>query len=264
LPGNTDNWPDQVTLNGEAVPVVLHDGVPSVRAAAGTHRLAGRFGWDERPGVLPVPSQSGLVALTVNGVPVPRPVLNRNGVFLGDGQRESRTPNALETAVYRLLTDDVPLKLTTRFRLDVAGTVREEAFAPVLPEGYIPLAVSSVLPVRLEADGSLHVQVRPGRWEITLVARAPGVETSVTLPEARRNLPPEEIWSYQPSDRLRVTAASGLPPVDPQQAQVPDEWTGLPAFRVERIRKPLLHVVSHEGAIRRIGREGSAGQFRLR
>jgi hypothetical protein len=146
LPGNTDNWPDQVTLNGEAVPVVLHDGVPSVRAAAGTHRLAGRFGWDERPGVLPVPSQSGLVALTVNGVPVPRPVLNRNGVFLGDGQRESRTPNALETAVYRLLTDDVPLKLRTRFRLDAAGTVREDAFAPVLPVGYIPLGVSSLLP----------------------------------------------------------------------------------------------------------------------
>jgi hypothetical protein len=233
LPGDTDNWPDQVTLNGEAVPVVLHDGAPSVHVGAGNHRLAGRFGWDERPGVLPIPPQSGLVALTVNGVSVPRPVLNRNGVFLGDGQRESRTPNALDTAVYRLLADDVPLRLTTRFRLDVAGTVREEVFAPVLPEGYIPLAVSSALPVRLEADGSLHVQVRPGRWEITLVSRARGVETSVSLPEARRNLPPEEIWSYQPSDRLRVTAASGLPPVDPGEAQVPDEWAGLPAFRVE-------------------------------
>lgn len=231
LPGNTDYWPDEVTLNGDAVPVVLHDGVPSVRVAAGNHRLAGRFAWDERPAVLAVPAESGLVELAVDGVAVPRPALNQNGVFLGDGQRESRTPNALDTAVYRLIADDVPLRMATRLRLDVAGTVREEVFAPVLPEGYVPLALSSTLPVRLEADGSLHVQVRPGRWEITLVARAPGVDGAVSLPAARSNLPPEEIWSYQPSDRLRITAAGGLPPVDPRQAQVPEEWRALPAFR---------------------------------
>ncbi|MBT8446716.1 MAG: hypothetical protein KJO38_06190, partial [Gammaproteobacteria bacterium] len=41
-----------------------------------------------------------------------------------------------------------------------------------------------------------------------------------------------EIWSYRSNDRLRVTAPEGLPPVDPRQAQVPDPWQQLPAFRV--------------------------------
>ncbi len=233
LPGDTDHWPDRVTLNGEPVPVVLHDGVPSVRVRSGNHRVAGQFAWDEPPGLLRVPPQSGLVALTMNGAAVPRPALNANGVFLGDRQRESRTPNALDTAVYRLVLDDVPLRLVTRFRLEVAGTVREEVFSPVLPDGYVPLALTGSLPVRLEADGSLHVQVRPGRWEITLDARAHAVVSAIQLPEPRNNLPQEEIWSYRSSDRLRVTAASGGPPVDPEQAQVPPEWIELPAFRME-------------------------------
>jgi hypothetical protein len=124
LPGNTDYWPDRVTANGEPVTVVLHDGVPSVRVRAGNHQLEGRFRWDERPGVLSVPPQSGLVELAVNGAPVARPVLNRNGVFLGDRSRPSQTPDSLEASVYRLVMDDVPLRLGTVLRLDVSGTVR--------------------------------------------------------------------------------------------------------------------------------------------
>jgi hypothetical protein len=34
-------------------------------------------------------------------------------------------------------------------------------------------------------------------------------------------------------DHLRVTAVEGLSPVDPQQAQVPENWRQLPAFRVQ-------------------------------
>ena len=34
-------------------------------------------------------------------------------------------------------------------------------------------------------------------------------------------------------DRLRVTAVEGLSPVDPQQAQVPENWRQQPAFRIE-------------------------------
>jgi hypothetical protein len=49
----------------------------------------------------------------------------------------------------------------------------------------------------------------------------------------RTNLPDSEIWSYQSNDRLRVTAAEGLPPVDPAQVEVPGNWQSYPAFRVD-------------------------------
>jgi hypothetical protein len=233
LPGDSSYWPDQVTSNGRAIEVVMHAGVPSLLVGSGSYRLAGSFEWDERPGVLRIPRQSGLVALSVNGQSVARPEFNGNSIFLGERQRETTSQDAVSANVYRLVEDNVPTRLTTSIRIDVSGGVREELFGPVLPEGFIPLAINSQLPARLEPDGKLRVQVRPGRWEIILLARAPEVLNAVTLAASDENLPDSEIWSYRSNDRLRVTAAEGLPPVDPQQVQVPGHWQALPAFRIE-------------------------------
>lgn len=234
LPGNTAYWPDRVTANGSPVAVVEHDGMPSVRVQPGRYRLSGRFEWNDRPGVLRVPAQSGLVALTVNGQRIAKPEIDRNGVFLGERKRETQARDAVSVQVYRLVMDNVPTRLVTQVQIDVSGSVREELFGPILPDGFVPLSIQSALPARLEADGQLRVQVRPGRWEVSLTARAPDVLNSISLPEAETNLPDNEIWSYRANDRLRVTAAEGLPPVDPMRVQVPGGWTELPAFRIAR------------------------------
>ena len=234
LPGDASYWPDRVTVNGSGATVIQRDGVPSIRLARGSHRLQGRFEWDERPGVLRVPPQSGLIALTVGGQRVARPEINRNGVFLGERQRQTQSRDAAEVQVYRLLWDNVPTRLITTLQIEVSGSVREELFGPLLPEGFVPMAINSELPARLEADGQLRVQVRPGRWQVSLLARAPEVLNSVTLPVAESNLPVTEIWSYQSNDVLRVTAAEGLLPVDPVRVAVPDNWDELPAYRVAR------------------------------
>jgi len=232
LPGDASYWPHQVTANGRAIEVVMHNGAPSLLVGPGSYRLAGTFEWDERPGVLAIPARVGLVTLTVNGQSVARPELTGRGVFLGERQRETQARDAVSANVYRLVVDDVPTRLTTSIRIDVSGGVREELFGPVLPEGFVPLAIDSQLPVRLEADGKLRVQVRPGRWVVTLSARGPEVLNAISLPASGDNLPDNEIWSYRSNDRLRVTAAEGLPPVDPAQVQVPGNWQGLPAFRI--------------------------------
>jgi hypothetical protein len=232
LPGNSDYWPHDVTVNGKAAIVVERDGAPAVQVVPGSYRLAGSFAWDERPGVLPVPPASGLVALRVNGKLIDRPERSPRGLFLGERERDTRVRDSVEAEVYRLVADDVPTRFTTVIRINVAGGVREELFGPVLPEGFVPMRIDSALPARLEADGRLRAQVRPGRWQITLTARAPAALDSVSRPPEGVNLPDTEIWSYQSNDRLRVTAPEGLPPVDPRQAQVPDPWQQLPAFRV--------------------------------
>ena len=233
LPGNSDYWPHDVTLNGAPAVVVERNGAPAVRVAPGTHRLSGSYAWDERPGVLPVPVQSGLVALSVNGKRIARPERSPQGLFLGERERETVARDSVEAEVYRLVADDVPTRLTTIIRINVAGGVREELFGPALPDGFVPMFIDSPLPVRLEADGKLRAQVRPGRWQIRLMARAPAVINALSPPAAGTNLPDTEIWSYRANDRLRVTAAEGLAPVDPRQAQVPDQWHQLPAFRVQ-------------------------------
>ncbi len=232
LPGGADYWPDKVTVNDRPVEVIAHNNNPSIKLAPGTWRVGGGFEWDERPGVLRISPRSGLVSLTVDGKLVARPELNRAGVFLGERQRDSRARDTVRTIVHRLVADNVPTRLITRLQIDVSGSVREEIFGPILPEGFVPLSIDSPLPAKLEADGNLHLQVRPGRWTISLLARGAGVEDSIMRPSAGSNLADDEIWSYQSNDRLRVTAVEGVPPVDPTQVEVPGQWQSLPAFRM--------------------------------
>lgn len=233
LPGGADYWPDRVMVNDRRIEVIAHNNNPSIKLAPGTWRVSGRFDWDERPGVLRIPPQSGLVSLIVDGKVVERPEINRAGVFLGERQRDTRARDSVRTVVHRLVADDVPTRLITRLQIDVSGSVREEVFGPILPEGFVPLSIESSLPAKLEADGKLHLQVRPGRWIISLTARGAGVEDSISRPQQGSNLTAEEIWSYRSNDQLRVTAVEGLPPVDPSQVEVPGEWQSLPAFRMD-------------------------------
>lgn len=232
LPGGSDYWPDRVTVNDQAIEVIAHNNHPSIKLAPGSWRVSGRLEWDERPGVLRVPPQSGLISLTVDGKRVERPEMNRAGVFLGERQRDTRARDAVRTIVHRLVADDIPIRLHTRLQIDVSGSVREEIFGPILPAGFAPLSISSPLPAKLEADGNLRLQVRPGRWTIILSARGAGLEESITRPPQGRNLADDEIWSYQSNDQLRVTAVEGLPPVDPSQVEVPGEWQSFPAYRM--------------------------------
>ncbi len=234
LPGGPEYWPDRVTANGRAIEVVARDNVPSVRLLPGSYDVAGRFEWDERPGVMRLPPASGLVTLTVDGRRVERPELDRNGVFLGERKRDTKVVDSVKTEVHRLVADDVPTRLITQLQIDVSGSVREELFGPILPEGFVPLNLQSQLPARLESDGNLRLQVRPGRWTVFISARGPAVLDAIQRQQdAGTNLPAAEIWSYQSSDRLRVTAVEGLPPVDPTQVQVPGNWRSYPAFRVD-------------------------------
>ncbi|MGB5334221.1 MAG: hypothetical protein WBN07_01265, partial [Woeseiaceae bacterium] len=233
LPGSPEHWPDSVTANGRVVAVVARDNVPSIQLSPGDYEVAGRFQWDERPGVLRLPPASGLVTLSVDGRRVERPEMIRNGIFLGERKRDTRLVDSVRTEVHRLVADNVPTRLVTRLQIDVSGSVREELFGAILPDGFVPLSLQSELPAKLEADGNLRLQVRPGRWTVFVNARGPAVLDSISRQAAGSNLPATEIWSYQSNDQLRVTAAEGLPPVDPSQVQVPDDWRNYPAFRAD-------------------------------
>ena len=233
LPGSPEHWPDRVTVNDRAVEVIARNDVPSIRVSPGSYRVSGRFAWDERPGILSLPPESALLTLTIDGREIARPDIDRKGVFLGERSRDTRTVDSVRTVIYRLVTDDVPTRMITQLQIDVSGSVREELFGPILPDGFVPLNLQTPLPAKFEADGRLRLQVRPGTWVVHLGARGPGVLNEIAAPGTGSNLPESEIWSYQSNDRMRVTAAEGLPPVDPAQVNVPGNWQSYPAFRVD-------------------------------
>ena len=41
------------------------------------------------------------------------------------------------------------------------------------------------------------------------------------------------MWSFRGEDRLRVVSVEGVTLTDPEQANVPEEWRTLPAYRMQ-------------------------------
>ena len=136
----------------------------------------------------------------MDGQRIVLPRRSDRGVWLGEAEQAEKALDTLETNVYRRIDDEVPTRLFTVFEIHVAGTVREERIGPALPDGFVPLSLSSDLPVQLSPVGDLRVQVRPGTWLITLGARAarvvdrryPGRKARTTCP-IRRCGPTERI-----------------------------------------------------------------------
>ncbi|MGH8516318.1 MAG: hypothetical protein ACREUE_02550 [Panacagrimonas sp.] len=235
LPGDGPRWPQDVNVDGKAAPVLDRHGVPALWLETGAHRVQGRFSWKTLPESLRVPPEAGLVELTLNGRSVPHPQRDeRQQLWLGrraavaDAQAER-----LELRVFRLIDDDIPLTVTTQIEIDAGGEVREETIGPVLLAGLLPLSVSGDLPGRLEDDGRLTVQLRPGLWRLTIVARSSAPVTHLTAAPAHEQWAAQEVWSLQSHHELRVIEPSGVPATDPRQVGVPAEWQGLPAFLVE-------------------------------
>lgn len=239
LPGDSDNWPLNVRDGEQPVPTVLHGGMPSAKLPAGRHILSGQLGWPRPPDGLTVPAETGLLSLSLDGVPVAEPRLERGGrLWLGSERDPAHQEEGdrLGLRVYRRIADDLPLRVTTRLELEVSGQARQVSLGPVLLKGGLPLRVQSPLPSRLDPDGELRLQVRPGSWMVELEEQHPGPVAELSRPNGARlgaePWPEQEVWSFFARADLRQVQLAGPPAVDPRQAGVPTDWLGLPAYRL--------------------------------
>ena len=230
LPGDETYWPENVTVDGRAAAVVSRNGVPSVYLQPGTYTLAGRIGWDARPRQLPISAAIGSLQLKVDGKTIAFPQRTPAAVWISDAPAAERAQNELTVEVYRLIEDSIPATLTTVMQITVAGEVREETLGPVLPRGFVPVAMRSELPAMLNAEGQLRLQLRPGLWDIEIGARASGVFEQLTFAPPGQLMPATEVWSFKSNDSLRIAIPSGPEPLDPMQTGVPEDWLEMPTF----------------------------------
>src|SRR5262245_58590902 len=167
LPGDAKTWPLDVRVDGRPVVVEAEEGAPVVRLAAGRHAIAGVFEWSALPPVRQIPTGTGLVGLTIRGRAVPFPGRAEEGRWwLRKAPEGEKAEDRLDLTVSRKLTDDIPLVLTTRIQVDVSGKSREVVLGRPLPNGFVALSLAGPIPARLDPDGSLRVQARPGRFAI--------------------------------------------------------------------------------------------------
>ena len=239
LPGDSRLWPQDVKVDGKDGQVLARGDAPTVLLPPGIHEVSGRLIWERLPENLAVPRDSGIIALTVNGKTVIAPIFNEQGQLWIDGvgaagKARAEIANRLELRVFRRIADEVPLRALTHLELDVSGEQREMLFTGALLPQFIPLQLESPLPARLEADGRLRVQVRPGRWRILLTARYPGELSRLPLPAGLpQPWPGQEVWAFEAQPHLRIVEIEGVSAVDPRQTNLPDDWKNLPVYRVQ-------------------------------
>ena len=232
LPGGLKNWPQQVSVNNQTATVVQHDGEPMLWLPPGNYQVRGMLPWASRPARLYVPAAIGVLELSVDGTAVERIERNDNALTLGEAAATQRAADALSLRVYRRLADGLPAMLETRLQFNVTGSAREQSLGPVLPAGFVATSLAGDLPARMERDGHLRVQLRPGQWTLTLAARDSAPLGKVALQLPATPWPRQEIWSYADDTDLRSTQVTGNA-VDAGQAGVPLEWRRLPAYALD-------------------------------
>ncbi len=236
LPGDAKHWPLDVRLSGKAIPIVAVDEQPGVRLAAGHHLITGAFSWNELPENLPMPSAVGLVALTLNGTSIASPAIDEAGrLWLSKTSKGEIGAERLDVHVGRLITDDIPATLTTNVELVASGKSREILLPHALLPEFVPMSLDSVLPARLEPDGALRVQIRPGRWTIRATGRHMTPLRSLTLPpRGEAFAATDEAWAFEARAQNRLVTVEGVSAVDPQQTTLPKEWKQFPTYLIRQ------------------------------
>jgi hypothetical protein len=256
LPGDNKHWPLNVTVNGKPALVMDRSGIPAIKLMAGQEHLAsyqikGEFLWDGIPDNMAIPADTGLISLTINGSGIPAPVIKDGQLWLKESESGRSKPeniqNNLEIQVFRKISDEAPLQVLTLLELDVSGEQRELKLAFPMPDGFIPLQLQSPLPARLEPDGQLIAQARPGRWQIEILARSAREPATIPFPSSSRGTdkdwPESEIWVFEAHPDLRIVEIEQLSAIDSSQTNLPEEWRNLPAYKINQGQAMAFKVI---------------------
>ncbi|MCP3874890.1 MAG: hypothetical protein GY699_17280 [Desulfobacteraceae bacterium] len=235
LPGNHRWWPRDVEGDGKKKIVVEKNKTPHIQLTPGDHTITGRFVWSGLPEKLQIPSQSGRVSLTVNNEKIGFPNLDAEGrLWLKRLRVEEKIENRLKIESFRLIEDSIPAKVLLYITLDVAGSARQITLGPLYrPTQFTPISLKSTLPARLEQDGKMRMQVRPGQYTVRVSLRHEGpLGKFLFHPSDKGWWPQQEIWSFKAQPDFRLVEIKGVPSIDPLQTSVPKAWHKFPAYRL--------------------------------
>jgi hypothetical protein len=237
IPGDSVYWPYDVKSDGKMVPVISIEGFPAIVLEKGTFKVTGTFKWDQKPGSIKIPDKIGLINVAVNGKNQNRFTIdNDHYLWLKDdaviASNISTSTDKLNVKVYRKIIDEIPIYILTQISLSVSGSEREEVFGKCIIDSSIPVFLHSDLPVKIDNEGNLRVQVRPGAWNIEIKTRLNSTINKLSMVQKTDNWPLQEIWAFEARPYLRTVRIAGVPPIDPVQTDIPDEWRQLPVFLV--------------------------------
>ena len=128
----------------------------------------------------------------------------------------------------------MPLQVLTRLDLEVSGSQRQIKLPTPLLPGFIPMRVQSRLPAKIESDGSLLMQLRPGRWYIEILARHTHELQQLSLPTKPAVWPQNEIWVFAAKPYQRLVEINNLSAIDSSQTNLPKPWHKFPTYLINQ------------------------------
>ncbi len=231
LPGELEVWPQNVLSQKVKMPVLLHDGFPSVRLKAGSHQLSGEFRWTEMPQKLAIPKSIGIVRVKLDGAEAAMPNWDAAGfLWLKRQQAEESQQDQINLKVYRLLEDGIPLWLRTDVELSVSGKNREVDLGTILPQGWQLSSIESPIPVAVDDRGQMQVQVRPGNWIVQINAFRSSDLALFQYAAGAKPIVATELIGFRANPAFRIADIEGLPSVD-EQTTYPSRWRTLPVYQ---------------------------------
>jgi len=238
LPGDVKHWPRAVLVNRKPAIITQRDGFPVLQLEPGSAVISGRFDWRQLPESLSLDRSTALIKLSVAGKTVANPHIDQEGRLwlLDNVVKSTKSPQqdeVLAIKVYRRLVDDIPFTVITHLDLNISGDQREVVVGRVLIDSTIPTDLQSQLPARLEPNGDLRMQVRPGHWAVDITARFVEAVNELRMPKISAPLPEQEIWVFDARSYLRVVEVDGVTPIDPRQTSLPNDWKSLPTYLVK-------------------------------
>jgi hypothetical protein len=241
LPGDSEHWPLQVTVNGKSAAVLERKQLPMLWLEPGNYLLRGNFNWNTAPQFLTVPAETALFDVNRDGkISAPTPDSSNRIWLRNNTVAQSGASDAVKLEVFRKIDDDLPRQLTTVLRLSVSGKARELLLGRFLLKDLEPLHFESPLPARIEDDGRLRIQARAGEWTLMLHARFNGDVNRLRMERLDEQWPAQEIWSFAANQSLRRVKVSGAASVDPSQLDLPDDFENLPTYLLEADNELVL------------------------
>ena len=233
LPGDNKNWPENVTINEQLHPVISRHGKPFVQLQKGHYSVKGDFYWQQQPKYLSIPDETGLINLIIDDKAVNFPDFRNGKLWIKTSTSSTHQNNRLDLHVFRKLTDSIPLKIETLIKVDVSGQQREIKLDGAFLKGFTASAIISKLPVQIDREGFLKIQIRPGQWTINVSSFLPEEVTSIPLPDFAKPWPENEIWVLDQQPHLRRINVMGKISIDANQTQLPNYWKKYPAFQMK-------------------------------
>ena len=229
LPGDRDSWPSIVRVNGYSEKIMRHNQQPALYLPAGEYLVEGNIAISSIPLSLKLPSSSTFVNLTIDGKKIGQASVDNQSLLLNQTEvKVAKASNSLNVQVYRLIRDGYPLWLESQIEINVSGERRIETLGRVLPAGFELTNIRSKLPLRVDANGDMQVQLDAGRHVIQLQARLVGNVEEFSV-EARKNWPDQELWSFSPNRNYRIVDVKGTP-IDAGQTNMPQRWKNFSSY----------------------------------